>query len=290
MQIDLNNYIVLLSKDLLSFMAYYGDPLGLNWMPMLALYASIGKSSNTYDEKCKIGSQLQKLGGKDILVIEEINQKLDNLIKGVGLSISNVDMVSLKNSIVSEIGVIARDSLNKPSNPVVCTPDSVVFDDDVMEMLSDLVKRKTGDFPQGGSSDLFPRAQLDEDDPLYFKRSLYRKPLKELIFMFKNSSSSLTIPTIDYIDEAIENSLTATYEQHLETANRTLEEKDLTEWVGIRAVRELKDPEAKVIKNLINKKTVGGKGYVLNDVELIRVLHTYLLERSNGGNLNHGSM
>lgn len=49
-------------------MAYYGgDPLGLNWMPMLALYSSLGNKSNTHEQNCHIGSQLQTLDGKDRL-------------------------------------------------------------------------------------------------------------------------------------------------------------------------------------------------------------------------------
>lgn len=125
---------------------YNGTPMGMNWMHMLALYSSMGKKSTTHEEKCEIGTQLQRLDGKDRMVIDGINDKINELINRNNVALSSKDMSELKRSIVSEMGKIASGLKNKHSSPVTCNADSLIFDKDVKKMLSDLVRDKSNVF------------------------------------------------------------------------------------------------------------------------------------------------
>lgn len=55
--------------------------LGLNWLPMLALYSKIGTKEFNTQERGEIGTELRKLNGNEEMIISGINNKLDELIK-----------------------------------------------------------------------------------------------------------------------------------------------------------------------------------------------------------------
>lgn len=259
-------------------MAYYGDPLGINWLPMLALYSSIGNKSNTHEQKCNIGTQLQKLDGKDMMVIKGINTKIDQLIKRNSINLSDNDMKILKDSIVSEIGNVVAKSLNAPSPPVVCTNDSLVFDDKIKEMLSVLIKNQYEGFVGKGGTPSGPDDD-DDDTPRYYEESLYNKPMDELIFLFNTQPDKLTIPTLAY---RVEGALNTAH--HRIVGNGKYKKRRLTidniMYMAEKRIR-VKDgiPEHEVnsIKAIFNKTGDGGS-YIYNDVELLRVLHTYIIQ------------
>ena len=265
-------------------MAYYGgDPLGINWFPMLALYSSLGKSSNSYEEKCKIGTQLQKLDGKDRLVIEGISNKIDQLISRNNVALSSKDMASLKSSIVSEIGNITSKIPNQSSGPVMCTVDSVVFNDDVKKILSDLVNEKAESFAKSyndiGRTGDESHPMLGETRIRYFNKQLYSKQEDELMFMFRNSSTELTIPSVDYEVEGEYNTSFALTIMDIESSRRYIDRSQIESWVRARSKKDNKlisRETMKDIKGHVTRKQ-GGQ-LVLNDIELLRVIHTELID------------
>lgn len=255
-------------------MAYYGgDPLGLNWLPMLALYSNLGKKDSTYEQKCHIGSQLQKLDGNDRKVIDGISRKIDELIQRNNVTLSNKDMTNLKNSIVSELGNIASKIGNKPSGPVVCDANSLVFDEDVKSLLSDLVREKSEGFRRGKRDG---ENKIDNEMPLYYKPGLYKKPMRELEFLFITWSSELIIPVLDFTLEGDNNTVFHLYQERDIYTERKMTADKAWELV-YRAVgkKSLTDNEVKTISGIINEKE--DNLYVYNDLELLRVLSTLLL-------------
>ena len=270
-------------------MAYYGDPLGLNWFPMLALYSSLGKSSNSYEEKCQIGSQLQKLDGKDRLVIEGINSKIDQLIARNKVALSPTDMASLKSSIVSELGNIASRPGNQSSSPVVCDANSLVFDEDVKSLLSDLVREKSRVFnsqsSRGGTvfsesdSETIKRLISNEIytlsmEPDFFKGNLYNRDIDDMIKLFEKGSSKLIIDSDTSFEEGVDNSMYA-MEIPIITWRRSITTEKLLEASKSR-FKNKKIPKKmkstlELISNHVSKDREGNDIYTLNDVELLRV-------------------
>lgn len=275
-------------------MAYYGDPLGLNWFPMLALYSSLGKSSNSYEEKCQIGSQLQKLDGKDRVVIEGISNKIDQLISRNNVSLSPTDMASLKSSIVSELGTIASQYGNQSSGPVMCDADSLVFDEDVKSLLSDLVRDKaTGFYPRDTPSSTETDENVSTQDiideishqihqsimaPDHFKGNLYSKKLPRLLEMLETDNKKLSVNSNTPGIEMADNS-------------RYVRDNPYFEWDRTISIDKLMDSITKRYKKIKNKKVPTGirdkivdafnssvNGiYTYNDVELLRLVHALVI-------------
>lgn len=120
------------------------DPYGLEWYKMLALYSDAGNKSNSHAKKCELGEELKKLDGKHELVIQGINDKIDSLISrggGGGASISDADLVDLKEKIVAELGKVALDRIaSAASEPVTCNFDGVVWTPDALDALKTTVR------------------------------------------------------------------------------------------------------------------------------------------------------
>lgn len=272
-------------------MAYYGgDPLGLNWMSMLALYSSLGNKSNTHSQNCQIGTQLQKLDGKDRIVIEGINNKIDQLISRNNVSLSGKEMVSLKDSIVAELGTIASQSGNRSSGPVVCDANSLVFDEDVKSLLSDLVKEKAKRVGPPGSEkndDVSTQDIIDELShqihqtliaPDYFKGNLYSKKVQRLVEMLEKDDEKLTINSNTPGTEAADNSRYVKNNPYFIWA-RTISHDKLLESVTTRYKniknKRVPDSVQKSVNSAFNSAT--NNIYTYNDVELLRFVHTLMI-------------
>ena len=262
-------------------MAYYGgDPLGLNWMPMLALYSSLGNKSNTHAQNCQIGSQLQKLDGKDRIVIEGISSKIDQLIQRNNVSVGRDEMKALKDSIVKELGTIASQYGNQSSGPVVCDANSLVFDEDVKSLLSELVREKasglTRNVGQTGEESAY---MIGQKRILYFNHGLYSKQEDELVFMFRNSSTELTIPSVAYRVEGKYNTTYASFVMGIEPSRRFIDRTKLETWGKAWAKKNKKSISTATMKDLKNLVTRREEGeLILNDIELLRVIHTELID------------
>ena len=120
------------------------DILGLNWLPMLALYSKIGNKECNSQERGEIGTELRKLNGNEGIIIDGINKKLDELIKKNDTS---VDITTLKTEIISKLS----DKIDSRSNsPVTCTNNSVNIPSNINEILEKVV----GDAIESVFSDL----------------------------------------------------------------------------------------------------------------------------------------
>lgn len=85
-------------------MNYQGDPLGLQWLPMLALYSNIGNKANSHEKIFDLGTELQELDGKhDDAVIQTVNGKIDDLIQK-GLNLSDADRKLYKSGLYRSSG------------------------------------------------------------------------------------------------------------------------------------------------------------------------------------------
>lgn len=256
-------------------MAYYGgDPLGLNWFPMLALYSSLGNKSNTHSQNCQIGTQLQKLDGKDRIVIEGINSKIDQLIQRTNVSVGRDDMKALKDSIVAELGNIASRAGNRSSGPVVCDANSLVFDEDVKSLLSELVRKKAEGYMRD-ISNVTSNGESLEGVPRYFNESLYSMPLDEIIFRFRMSDDQLTIMTERFEEEAGENSL---YADDMQKGTREIDYEQIINLVKGRIGSYLFEVHEPDIKRMF-PRVIKAKGpYILNDIEVLRAIHTHIVD------------
>jgi hypothetical protein len=114
--------------------------LGLNWYTLLSIYSTLGS-----DKSKKIENELKtlkSLNGAVVKAIQSINTQLGSLIKAGSLKLSGDNMTELKKSIVEGLkGHVAANS-NKCADPVVCDGDSILFTDDVKEILASLVTEK----------------------------------------------------------------------------------------------------------------------------------------------------
>jgi hypothetical protein len=109
--------------------------LGLNWLPMLALYSKLGNKEYKNHESVDIGKQLKKLDGNENIIINGINNKLDELIKKNGASI---DIKTLKTEIISKLS----DKIDSRSNsPVTCTNNSVNIPEEIQKALGEIVDK-----------------------------------------------------------------------------------------------------------------------------------------------------
>ncbi|CAM9529193.1 unnamed protein product [Pylaiella littoralis] len=268
-------------------MSYYGDPLGLNWMPMLALYSSLGNKSNTHEQKCQIGTQLQKLDGKDRIVIEGISKKIDQLIQRNNVSVGPNEMEKLKDSIVKELGRIASQSGNRSTGPVVCDANSVIFDEDVKKILSDLVREKA----EGVTQKSYTTVNNDNESfksiseiirmsiiaPDHFKGNLYSKDLNDILDMLEKGNNNLLINTREFVDDGRDNSVYV-MENPLLTWTRRLTDVHVVESALKRYEGGIPSVTLDMIKDVTNSTETMDDGifYVYNDVELLRVVSSII--------------
>lgn len=109
--------------------------LGLNWLPMLALYSKIGTKECNSQERGEISTELRKLNGNEGIIIDGINNKLDELIKKNN---SSIDIKTLKTEIISKLS----DKIDSISNsPVTCANNSVNIPEEIQEALGEIVDK-----------------------------------------------------------------------------------------------------------------------------------------------------
>ncbi|AAK14611.1 unnamed protein product [Ectocarpus sp. 4 AP-2014] len=126
-------------------------PLGVNWYRLLSIYSDLGKKSNSHEKICDIGTELQSFRADVGTAIQSINTKLDDLINANKIELSGDDLTRLKDDIVSGLKDHVQSSGQECAAPVVCNGESVFFTDDVKELLSDLVRQKSGSLSPGGN-------------------------------------------------------------------------------------------------------------------------------------------
>ncbi len=118
------------------------QPLGLNWYRLLSIYSELGSSANSHDKICNIGQELKKLDGKHDAAIKGINDKLNSLIQAGNVKLSGEDLSSLKEALVEGLAEHAEKSADRCAAPVVSDGESLIFTDDVKEVLASLVRQK----------------------------------------------------------------------------------------------------------------------------------------------------
>ncbi|CAM9208112.1 unnamed protein product [Ectocarpus sp. 8 AP-2014] len=117
-------------------------PLGVNWYRLLSVYSDLGKKTNSHEKICDIGTELQSFRADVETAMQGINTKLDDLINANKIQLSGDDLTKLKDDIVSGLKDHVQRSGQQCAAPVVCDGESLLFTDDVKELLENLVQQK----------------------------------------------------------------------------------------------------------------------------------------------------
>lgn len=121
-------------------MAFYGGQpqQGLDWYRLLPIYHTLGSESSSHKEISDIGKELKTLGGKHdvaLATIQGISDRLDTLIQTSTNALSTGDLASLKRAVVGGMKEHADQNAQQCAARVVTDGDSVLFTDDVKEVL-----------------------------------------------------------------------------------------------------------------------------------------------------------
>lgn len=125
-------------------MAFYGGQpqQGLDWYRLLSIYHTLGKESSSHKEIIDIGKELKTLNGNHNAAIQGINAQLSILIARNTNTLSAGDLASLKQAIVDGMKQHADENPEQCAARVETDGESVLFTDDVKEVLTGLVRQK----------------------------------------------------------------------------------------------------------------------------------------------------
>ncbi|CAM9497374.1 unnamed protein product, partial [Pylaiella littoralis] len=130
---------------------------GLDWYRLLSIYSTLGSSkSNSRVKTSELEKELEalkSLNGDVVKAMQGISTKLDSLIQAGNSKLSGDDLTELKRSVVDGLKDHVAANPRQCADPVACDGESILFTDDVKEVLASLVAQKArvlqeADLPQ----------------------------------------------------------------------------------------------------------------------------------------------